>query len=453
MPGMKKGTVLIIDDEEDLRMLLARVLELEDYKVFTASSPTEAFKILDNIGIEVIVSDVRLEVANGVELIPEYKKRKPFAEIIMLTAYGNISDGVTSIKSGAFEYLTKGDDNYRIVAVVDQAIQKCRLSGAVFKMDEAQAGGFEKIVGESKAIKDAINLANKVAKSDASVLLTGETGTGKEVFASAIHEASKRAESPYLAINCSALSKEILESELFGHVKGAFTGAAADKKGFFEAAKGGTLFLDEIGEMNLELQAKLLRVLETGLFFKVGSTKELKSDVRIIAATNRNLMEESDKGNFRLDLYYRLSTFTIELPPLRERGDDILVLANHFVKMAASKMGSTPPKLSNELQKFISSHHWKGNLRELKNMMERAVILAETGVLDTDLLPQEFQNGRVQAETGLRPNLAIDLQSLEKDHISNMLQFTGGNKTKTAEILGIGVATLYRKIQEYEIVT
>ncbi len=446
---MKKGTLLIIDDEEDLRMLIARVLELEEYKVYTASNPTEALKMLEQLPIEVIVSDVRLEVANGVELIPEYKKRKPFAEIIMLTAYGNIPDGVNSIKAGAFEYLTKGDDNFRIVSVVDQALQKSRLSTRVFQVDSAEKGGFESIVGSSKALEDAKNLARRVAQSDASVLLTGETGTGKEVFASAIHAASKRSKAPYLAINCSALSKEILESELFGHVKGAFTGAALDKKGFFEEANKGTLFLDEIGEMPLELQAKLLRVLETGLFFKVGSTKELKSDVRIVAATNRNLLEESEKGNFRLDLYYRLSTFTIHLPPLRERGDDILILAEHFANMAASKMGTAKPRFSRDLELFIQSHYWKGNLRELKNVMERAVILADSGELGLELLPQEFQKSTGSTDTGLRPNLAIDLQSLERDHIANMLQFTGGNKTKTAEILGIGVATLYRKIQEY----
>ncbi len=444
-----RGSILVVDDEDELRNLMVKVLELENYTVYGAADPTQAWKLLEDKEIDVIVSDVRLEVANGIELIPEYKKRSPFSEIIMLTAYGNIPDGVDSIKRGAFDYLTKGDDNVRIIPVVEKALEKSQISRKLFRVEaEEPERGFDSILGESEAIKQAVRLARKVATSDLSVLLTGETGTGKEVFAGAIHEASPRSRKPFYAINCSALGKELLESELFGHVKGAFTGANADKTGFFEAAKGGTLFLDEIGEMSLDLQAKLLRVLETGNFYKVGSTKEQKSDVRIIAATNRDLPEESDKGNFRLDLFYRLSTFVIELPPLNKREGDVELLARHFVEAAARRMGMPVPNLSQALLERLKTHEWKGNLRELKNSMERALILNDGETIGEEVLPSEIRN-RESSPVLLRPNAAVDLASIERDHIANMLAFTGGNKTRTAEILGIGVATLYRKIQEY----
>jgi two-component system NtrC family response regulator len=446
---MSRGTILIIDDEDDLRALYGRVLELENYTVFKAEGPVMAFKILENKPVDVIISDVRLEVADGLELIPEYKKRKPFTEIIMLTAYGNIPDGVRSIKSGAFDYLTKGDDNARLIPVVGKAMEKARISRNLFCLEEeASASDFSKIIGESPALKEAIMLAKKVAPSDAGILLTGETGTGKDVFARAIHEASSRSKSAFLALNCSALGKDVLESEMFGHAKGAFTGAVADKKGFFEAASGGTLFLDEVGEMSPELQAKLLRVLETGSYFKLGSTREQQADVRVIAATNRDLLKESEKGNFRLDLYYRLSIFSIHLPPLNAREGDLDLLAAYFCRSAAIRMKKQEPSISTGFSRCIKAHYWKGNLRELRNIMERAVILCEGDTLTEDLLPSDFLPGE-RPESGLRPDAAIDLQTLERDHIANMLRFTGGNKTKTADILGISIATLYRKIQEY----
>lgn len=446
-----RGCILIVDDEDDLRNLMAKVLQLEDFTVFTASTPQQAFHILEDKGVEVVISDVRLEVANGLDLIPEYKQIKPFAEIIMLTAYGNIPDGVNAIKRGAFDYLTKGDDNVRIVPVVEKALEKARISNRIFQIeDDVPLGGFDAVIGESPSLKSAIKLATRVAGADLSVLLTGETGTGKEVFANAIHQASKRKTKAFMALNCSALGKELLESELFGHVKGSFTGANADKSGFFEAASGGTLFLDEIGEMSLDLQAKLLRVLETSMYYMVGSTKEKKSDVRIIAATNRDLLKESENGRFRLDLYYRLSTFVVELPPLNQRGEDVIILAKYFVKQAANRMNMPVPKLSKSLELALKQHAWKGNLRELKNVMERALILCEGQEINEDLLPQDFHS-QEQGAALVRPNAAVDLASIERDHIVNMLAFTKGNKTKTAEILGIGIATLYRKIQEYGI--
>lgn len=446
-----RGCILIIDDEDDLRNLMAKVLELEDFEVYTASTPAQAFHFFDNKEIEVVISDVRLEVANGIDLIPEYKQKKPFAEIIMLTAYGKIADGVSAIKRGAFDYLTKGDDNLRIVPVVEKALEKSRLSSQLFKLGtDTPVNGFDTVIGESSALKTAIKLATRVAGSDLSVLLSGETGTGKEVFAQAIHQASKRNKKAFMALNCSALGKDLLESELFGHVKGAFTGAGADKIGFFEAASGGTLFLDEIGEMSMDLQSKLLRVLETSMYYMVGSTREKKANVRIITASNRDLLFEAEQGRFRLDLYYRLSTFVVELPPLNKRGDDVIILAEYFIKQAASRMGMSVPKLELSLKNKLKQHAWKGNLRELKNVMERALILCDGKEIGEELLSAEF-HGTQGGSSLTRPNALVNLASIEKDHIANMLIFTGGNKTKTAEILGIGIATLYRKIQEYQL--
>jgi transcriptional regulator with PAS, ATPase and Fis domain len=294
-------------------------------------------------------------------------------------------------------------------------------------------------------MQHAIEMAKKVAATDTTVLLTGETGTGKEVFAQAIHYESLRKSKPFVAINCSALGREILESEMFGHKAGSFTGATKDKQGLFEEANEGTIFLDEIGEMDLSLQAKLLRVLETGTFLKVGETKETKVNVRVIAATNRDLQKESDKGSFRLDLYYRLSVFSIQLPALRERQGDIPLLAEFFIKMLAAKMNRKPLRMDDAFEKALVNHPWKGNIRELKNVIERAVILASGDVLTVDCLPFDF----LYAESSSDPADSLKLAEMEKLHIRKVMAYTKGNKTKTAELLGIGLATLYRKLEEY----
>ncbi|MEK7255297.1 MAG: sigma 54-interacting transcriptional regulator, partial [Bacteroidota bacterium] len=304
---------------------------------------------------------------------------------------------------------------------------------------------FENIVGKSKPMQQAVELAKKVAATDTTVLLTGETGTGKEVFAQAIHYESRRKGKPFVAINCSALGREILESEMFGHKSGSFTGATRDKQGLFEEADGGTIFLDELGEMDLSLQAKLLRVLETGAFLKVGETKETKVDVRVVAATNRDLRQECEKGNFRLDLFYRLSVFSIRLPNLRERQGDIPLLAEHFIRILTTKMNRKLLRMDEAFQKALISHPWKGNIRELKNVIERAVILASGDELTLDCLPFDFSI----SSSGSEPVDTMKLAEMEKMHIRKVLAFSKGNKTKTAEMLGIGLATLYRKLEEY----
>lgn len=442
--------VLLIDDEEKLRQLTARIIALEGFEVVQADSLKSARKKLISEEFDVVICDVKLPDGNGVEFIESIKEKQPFAEIILLTAYGNIADGVQSIKNGAFDYITKGDDNNKIIPLLHRAFEKAQLAKRVQQLEKqvAKKYNFDSIIGRSPAIIDAINWGKKVAQGDTTVLLLGETGTGKEVFAQAIHQASNRNKRNFVALNCAAFGRELLESELFGHKAGSFTGALKDEKGLFEEANGGTLFLDEIGEMAVDLQAKLLRVLEMGEFLKIGETEPTKVDVRIVAATNRQLEDEIEKGTFRSDLYYRLSVFTIFLPPLRERKQDIALLANNFAEVFALKTNKRIVKLSHTYLQALEHYPWKGNIRELKNVIERSVILDESGVLNVDSLPYEVRHPELQ-HTTVSSNFS--LESMEKLHIQKVLAFTHGNKAEAARLLDIGIATLYRKIEQYKI--
>lgn len=326
--------ILIIDDEVQIRSLLARMLELEGYEVCQAGDCKTAIKQLEIQSPDIALCDVFLPDGNGVDLVLNIKKIAPNVEVILLTAHGNIPDGVQAIKNGAFDYITKGDDNNKIIPLISRVVEKAKMNVRLEKLEKkvGQMYSFDSILGESKVLKEAVSLAQKVSVTDVPVLLTGETGTGKEVFAQAIHYSSKRSKQNFVAVNCSSFSKELLESEMFGHKAGSFTGALKDKKGLFEEANNGTIFLDEIGEMAFELQAKLLRILETGEYIKIGDTKPTRVNVRIIAATNRNLQEEIKAGHFREDLFYRLSVFQVHLPSLRERTGDIRILATAFAK-------------------------------------------------------------------------------------------------------------------------
>jgi two-component system NtrC family response regulator len=435
-------TILIIDDEKKLNDLLARIIGLEGFRVIQAYTGKDGLKLLEQEDVLVVLSDVKLPDVNGIDLVKTIKAKKAYVEVINLTAYGTISDGVKSIKNGAFNYIVKGDDNDKIIPLLNQAVEKAQLQRIAFDADKKISGkaNFTQIIGKSQQIMDAVNLARRVAASDTTVLLLGETGTGKEVFASAIHYESQRRQMPFVAINCSSFTGELLESELFGYKAGAFTGAVKDKKGLFEEAHHGSIFLDEIGEMSLELQAKLLRVLESKTFIKLGDTQTTKVNIRIMAATNRNLQKEAEEGKFRLDLFYRLSVFTISLPSLNGRKDDIELLAKHYLKLFADKAGKTVT-MPDEFLNLLKRHQWKGNIRELKNVMERAVILADD-TLTQDTLPQQFNNQNIDSN-------AFDLQSIEKQHISKVLNYTKGNKTEAARLLGIGLTTLYRKIDEF----
>lgn len=446
---MSKGQILIIDDEEQLRKLLGRLLSLEGYTILEAANVKTALKLLEKEEVQVILSDVKLPDGNGVQLTSELKQKYPETEVIVLTAYGNIVDGVQAIKNGAFDYLTKGDDNNRILPLVSKAMDKSQLQFRIRSLENKIGSKYDfgNIIGQSKEIKDAIAVAEKVAATDVTVLLLGETGSGKEVFAQAIHRASSRRSQPFVAVNCSAFSREILESELFGHKAGAFTSAIKDKKGFLEEAHNGTIFLDEIGEMAIELQAKLLRVLETQEFYKVGDSKPIRVNIRIIAATNRELEKEIEAGHFRADLYYRLSAFQIKLPSLNERSKDIPMLAQFFLQQFAPKNGKKITGMSEAFAKALQQHNWKGNIRELRNVMERAVILSDAAELDTSSLPFEFQFAGPASVS----HSSLTLADVEKQHIIRVLQFAKGNKTKAAELMQLGLTTLYNKIKEYNI--
>lgn len=442
------ATILLIDDEPKLRRLMARILSLEGYKILEADDARSGLRLLEHNVVHLVISDVKLPDAHGITLAAQIKQAYPATEIIVLTAYGTIADGVTAIKNGAFDYITKGDDNDKIIPLVSRAIEKAQLQWRIKQLEEQvrQRYSFDNIIGQSQAIRQAIELARKVAATDTTVLLTGETGTGKEVFAQAIHQESPRRLGPFVAINCGALSKEILESELFGHRAGSFTGASRDQKGLFAEAHKGTLFLDEIGEMPLDLQAKLLRVLETREFTRVGDTKPTPVDVRILAATNRSLEQEANNGQFRLDLYYRLSVFSIELPTLHNRREDIPLLADQFARHDSAKIGKKPLNLSPLFLDVLTRYTWKGNIRELKNVIERAVILSDGPTLLPEHLPLD-----VQSAANLINRPAFELATVEKKHIAQILHFTHGNKTETARLLGIGLSTLYRKIEQFQL--
>jgi DNA-binding NtrC family response regulator len=445
-----KSRILIIDDEEILRQLLSRIIELEGFQVFQAANANRGLQLLEQEkNIDLIITDVKLPDANGIELVDKIKTKYPLCEVIVMTAFGTIHDGVKAIKLGAFDYFTKGDDNEQIIPAINRAVEKVQLQKRIAELENKLENkfSFETILGKSETIQETIRIARKVAPTDSTVLLEGETGVGKELFAQAIHNASSRKAKSFVAVNCSAFPKDLLESALFGHRKGAFTGATSDKKGLFEEAHEGTLFLDEMGEMNLDLQAKLLRVLETQTFIKVGDSKPTKVNVRIIAATNRDLKKESEQEHFRSDLYYRLSTFKITVPALRERKKDIEELANYFLTVYSAKIKKRITSMDRTFIQQLKNYEWHGNIRELKNIIERAVILCDTETLTIDLLPAEI----IHCENTSPASSATTLESVEKIHIQKILRLAKGNKTKAAELLGIGLTTLYRKMEEYHI--
>jgi len=436
--------VLIIDDEPAIRSLLERILTLDGFAVITAGDFASGIEQAENDNISVIVTDVKLPDGSGIELTRKIKAKFPDIEIIVITAFGQIKDGVEAMKNGAFDYLVKGDDDDKLPLTVKRAYEKAMMHREVkelrSRIDSKYA--FSKIIGKSKKISEAIEYAKKAAPTDTTVLLLGETGTGKELFAQAIHNSSKRSEKKFIAVNCSAIPKDLQESEFFGHKKGAFTGAVNDKKGYFEEANGGTIFLDEVGEMSLQTQAKLLRTIEEKTYLLVGDPKEHTLDIRIIAATNRDLKAAIAEGTFREDLYYRLNTFTIHLPSLAERPDDLDILLSYFVDYYSEKLNKNIDNVRADFTDTLKSYRFKGNIRELKNIIERAVILAGDNQLTKMLLPEEYSDSK-------SGSTEHSLESIEKAHILKTLNEFHGNKTHTAKALGIGTVTLYRKLKEY----
>jgi DNA-binding NtrC family response regulator len=430
--------LLLIEDEPSLRAVLSKTFSLEGFDVTLSQTLSESTDALRTSEFDVVLTDVKLPDGSGIDYIPFIHEKQPLAEIVVMTAFGTIDDGVRAMKLGAFDFITKGDDDERIVLTVQKACEKAALKKKVRELEDKIDSkiGFEKLIGKSKEFSDAVELAKKVSPTDTTVLLLGETGTGKELFAEAIHRSSKRRDKAFIALNCAAIPKDLQEAELFGYKRGAFTGAISDKKGLFEEANGGTIFLDEIGEMSSETQAKLLRVLETRMMTKVGDTKPKEIDIRIIAATNRDIEHESETGIFRKDLLYRLNGFTIYLPPLRERESDIDLLADYFISIYSKKLGKTISGSDLYFKSKLKNYDWKGNLRELKNVIERAVILATEQSLSSGLLPKEILTYEPKPNTqiiGDEDFPDIPLSELEKLHISRVLSHCNGNRTHAAK--------------------
>ena len=443
--------ILVVDDEVQIRTLLSRMLELEGYEVCQAGDCRTALKQLEFQSPDVVLCDVFLPDGNGVDLVSSVKKTAPNVEIILLTAHGNIPDGVQAIKNGAFDYITKGDDNNKIIPLVSRAVEKARMNVRLEKLEKkvGHTYSFDSVLGDSKALKDAVSLAQKVSGTDVPVLLTGETGTGKEVFAQAIHYNSKRAKQNFVAVNCSSFSKELLESEMFGHKAGSFTGALKDKKGLFEEANNGTIFLDEIGDLDLSCQVKLLRVLQDQTFEVLGDSRPRKVDVRVVSATNADLRKMVAERTFREDLFYRINLITVKLPALRERREDIPLLVRHFADKQCESNGLPKVEFTSEAMDYLSRLPYPGNIRELKNLVERTLLVSGKEILTADDFKSQYQH---PIEQKMTTNLqGMTLEEIEKQTILQTLEKYNNNMSQVAVALGISRAALYRRLEKYNI--
>ncbi len=447
-------TVLIIEDKKSLADMLTQSLQAEGLNVITAGNVRDGIALLSP-DIDALVTDLKLPDGNGMEILANAKKNFPFLPVIVMTAYGSIELAVKAVKEGAYDFITKPFEPDHLMLLIKRAMDDrlMQKENTIYKKVFSRFIQTPEIIGVSSEWQLIMEKVNKVAPLKTTVLILGESGTGKELIARAIHHRSRRADEAFIAINCAAISKDLIESELFGHEKGAFTGAVEVKPGRFELANKGTIFLDEIGDMSLSLQARLLRVLQESEFERVGGTKTIKVDLRIIAASNKNLENEVQSGHFREDLFYRLNVFPIVIPPLRGRCDDILPLANRFIKYFCSETGKKDISMDPEVEKFLLQHEWKGNVRELKNVIERAVILCDRQTL----LPEHFNlyTGATDRISGSDDSLHEVAESAarhaEKLQIENALRLTKGNKSKAAEMLKVSYKTLLNKIKEYGI--
>ena len=450
---MKKAKILLVEDDETQAGILADYLAHKGYEVAKALSVSEAKKALAEDSFDLVLLDWRLPDEDGISFLARLKKERPLLQVIMLTAFATVERAVEAIKLGAYHYLTKPVNLEELILIIEKALKELRLKREVellrARLAELSGPELPDIVAESPAMKEVLRLAAKVAQTDATVLILGESGTGKEVLANLIYELSGRKARPFLKLNCAAIPEGLLESELFGHERGAFTGADKAKPGLFELAHRGTLFLDEIGDLPLSLQAKLLRVLQDGTIRRVGGLKEIKVDVRIIAATNRDLEEMVKEGAFREDLFWRLNVFSLRIPPLRKRREDILPLARFFLKKFSAKHGKTITDFSREALEALLSYHFPGNVRELENIVERAVILAEDELITKEDLPPLLRG--TEEPTSLLEHLPLPeaVAYLEKERIRKAMEEAGGVKTRAAELLGISERVLRYKLAKY----
>ncbi|AMV72415.1 sigma-54 dependent transcriptional regulator [Desulfuromonas carbonis] len=454
---MASEKILLVDDEEGMRRLLSRVLSREGYEPTTAASGEEALRLVGGEQFDLVITDIKMAGMSGLDLLHELKAFDPALPIIVITAYGTVESAVQALRAGAYDYITKPFENDEIKLTVAKALERERLLAENRYLHQELEGryAFSGIVGKSLAMQEVFEISSSVAQSNANVLITGESGTGKELIARSIHFSSPRKEKPFIVLNCAALSEGVLESELFGHERGAFTGATATKKGRFELAHEGTLFIDEVGEMSLTAQVKLLRVLQEHEFERVGGTRTIRSDVRLVAATNKNLETEVKKGTFREDLFYRLNVVNIELPPLRERREDIEGLARHFLAKYVQETGKKIQDLAPRTLSCLLAYEWPGNVRELQNAIERAVVLAKGEVITPRDLPQGLQgDGQICLELPERGgSLPEILEDLERQLIMQTLKREGGSQTRAADALGIKRTTLRYKLEKYQLLS
>lgn len=447
-----RSSVLIVEDDEIARRNLEHILSKEDYEIQAVGSGLEALRLLEKRPFDLVVTDLRMEKVDGMEILSRVKERHPETEVIMITGYATVTSAIEAIKRGAFHYIPKPYQIDEVRALVRQALEKKHLKDEVKELRERLKGRGEAplIIGKNKKIQELIETVERIAPTDCNVLIVGETGTGKELIARKIHHASRRADKRFVALNCGAFSEELLANELFGHEKEAFTGAATTKVGLFEAADGGTIFLDEIGDMPPSMQSKVLRVIQEQVLLRVGGTRPVPIDVRIVAATNKDLKALVGEGRFRSDLYFRLNVVTLRVPPLAERKDDIPLLAHHFMRKYSERQGRQMRGISEEMMEVLMNYPFPGNVRELENIVERAVTLSKGEELEPQDLPEELQMVRFRA---VRPGSRAmpTLAETEREYIKWVLSQTNGNKTKAAEILGIDRVSLWRKIKQFQL--
>jgi DNA-binding NtrC family response regulator len=443
-------SVLIVEDEDLMLELLGKILSGEHYRLHQAASAEQALKLLQDQSIDLILTDLRLKGMDGLRLLSEARALDPDIIVIVMTAYASVETAVEAMRKGAYDYITKPFINEEIRHMVRRALDQRRLSreNRHLKRELRERYRFENIVGNSEAMQRVYRLVEKVASISSNTLIFGETGTGKELIARAIHYNSDRAERPFVAVNCGALTESLLESELFGHVKGAFTGAMANKEGFFRKADGGTLFLDELNEVSPGLQVKLLRAIQEREVIPVGGREPLKFDLRLIAATNKNLEEAVKDRTFRQDLFYRINVITVPLPPLRQRKEDIPLLVSHFLVKHGQRIGKPSIRVAREALQTLVNYEWPGNVRELENMIERTVALCEGDIITTTDLPEKL----TQVKIAIRDldEYEVTLDALEEQHIKKVLHKVEGDKVRAAHILGINLSTLYRKLARYQ---
>jgi DNA-binding NtrC family response regulator len=451
-------TILIIDDEKSLLDLLTVVFKKEGYAVRSAQSAARGFEILAKEGIDLVVTDIKMPGADGMDVLRYARENLPDLPVILITAYGSIAQAVEALKAGALDYVVKPFDVEELKIIVGRGLAGRRLKqeNLLLKRDFKDRYGFEQMIGKSRPMQEIYILIEKVASTDSTVLITGESGTGKEMAARAVHLQGARRDHPFVSINCAALPENLLESELFGHVRGSFTGAVSDKKGMFELAQKGTLFLDEVGEMSPWTQVKLLRALQERKVRRVGGAEEIPVDVRIIAATNQDLRKRIQEGKFREELYYRLNVISIDMPPLRKRVEDVPLLIAHFLQKYCDKMGKKPKRFTPEVVGLLEGYPWPGNIRELENVIERIVAIEDRETVTASCLPLEIvspQKKKLDTQELFAPgfNLTAYLDELTKKYIQEALALTGGSLQKAAPLLGLSYRTIRYLIGKYDL--